>query len=409
MTYTGAGKLTTNYNYIVTNHRTIEGNDHSEIAVNKEWVDDGELEYRQPIQIIANNVGSHIVETTVNGNTTTQVVADGTKNVTLNKINVWEGRFNVSQYEKDENNQYVITNGHYNLLTYQHDMTKFSEAPENPDANETYYWSLADIKNLQNTGNLADELKWIYQLLTSNNWSNGTETVSLTPTNKNSIDLKESNFINFQNFAGIYKSKPLGNDPKRCHYYAVRQVYDNNGVNGTVGTLHFINTRIGVISYEVQFDWKVGDALKNGDIKSVTISIENPAINGGKIEQSVDFTELTPLSNGNYAYYILNLPKYDTNGKLIDYQINELSITDGNGISHTVDNTKNEAIIGTDKCKVTISSETIIEGAEAKTDDLHRIIISNTFEDETDITVHKRWYDNTNAENTRSDLYIKLH
>ena len=187
-------------------------------------------------------------------------------------------------------------------------------------------------------------------------------------------------------------------------------MYDNTKpVNGTVGTLHFINTRIGVISYEVQFDWNVGDALTNGDIQSVTIAIKNPA-NNQRIEQTIDFSNLTQLDDGNYAFYFLNLPKYDTNGKLIEYQIEELSIKDENNHTYSVDSTKNEVTIGSgDKCHVTISSEEIVEGSEAKTDDLHKIIITNTFQDETSITVHKRWKDNSNLENTRSDLYIRLH
>ena len=144
VTYTGVNELTTSYNYTITNHRTVEGYGHREIAVTKEWVDDGELEYRQPIKIIANNVGSRMVETTTNDTTVLASVGDGTRSVTLTKNNVWEGRFNVSQYEQDENNQ-CNTNGKLSD-SYVYDMSKFSEAPEDPVDDEEYYWSKTDIQ-----------------------------------------------------------------------------------------------------------------------------------------------------------------------------------------------------------------------------------------------------------------------
>lgn len=178
-------------------------------------------------------------------------------------------------------------------------------------------------------------------------------------------------------------------------------------MNGAVGTLSFINTRIGVISYEVQFDWNVGDAFKEVEdsrISEVTITVSYTGKNGETklIEQKITKDMLQKLDNGNYAYYLLNLPKYDIDGKLIDYKIKEIKINDST-VSDGVVN------VGDDRCKVTVSSETITEGAAAKSDDLHTIIISNTFEDTTDTTVHKRWIDNKNAENTRPDLYIKLY
>jgi len=178
-------------------------------------------------------------------------------------------------------------------------------------------------------------------------------------------------------------------------------VYDNHAVNGAVGTLHFINTRIGVISYEVEFDWNVGDALTRADgINNITLKITAPGLE--PITRTITPNDIVQ-SDGKYFYYILNLPKYDTNGKLIPYEIEEVSIN-GESVG-----TNGEMTIGSDKCKVTVSDETIIEGAEAKTDDLHRIVITNTFEDTTSIEVHKKWVDNSNIENTRSDLYIKLH
>ncbi len=429
ISYTGTNSLVTNYNYTITNHRTYPGNDHREIAVNKVWVDDGELEYRKPINIIAVDGVGYKIENGV-------VVPYGEQQELLNQGNVWEGRIDVSQYKKDSNNQYILHNGEegrYELEdSFSYNSENFREAPQNPVSGEQYYWSLAEIEqymsDLKTAGSItvnptdkADGLEWIYNLLSNRTWNytytdseNNNTSISISPSNltaDNSTDLTEQNFIKFADFAGIYKSKPLGDgsDPKRCHYYAVRQVYTPGGVNGADGTLRFINTRIGVISYEVQFDWNVGDALTkdsegNSQISSVTLTVSYTGTNGETvlIEQLITPDKLLQLPNGNYAYYLLNLPKYDLDGKLIDYTIKEIKINDSPV-------TNGEVNVGSDHCKVTVSSEIITEGSEAKSDDLHTIIISNTFEDKTNTTVHKRWVDNSNAEYTRPDLYIKLY
>ncbi|MBU5462729.1 hypothetical protein [Lachnoclostridium sp. MSJ-17] len=42
--------LLTTYEYVATNYQTTPGDEYAEIAINKEWVDDGEQEYRKAKQ-----------------------------------------------------------------------------------------------------------------------------------------------------------------------------------------------------------------------------------------------------------------------------------------------------------------------------------------------------------------------
>ena len=46
---------------------------------------------------------------------------------------------------------------------------------------------------------------------------------------------------------------------------------------------------------------------------------------------------------------------------------------------------------------------------KSNSDDLNPIVITNTFKGSTDCTVYKLWKDDSNAENTRTDLYINLY
>ena len=411
--YTGENNLTTEYNFAVKNIRTISGGDHGEIAISKEWIDDGELEFRRPIRILAS-------ENVYNNTPQTEL---------LSKLNVWEGRFVIDYAYLRENGVRVVDEeGNYVVdpdNTYSYDPLDFEEAPENPESGVKYYWNLNELDDLKNEleGSLDTGAEWIYQLLTHKVW--GGKDYSGTLNSSNSVDLTEGNQIDFSDFAGIYKSASIDGDPSRCHYYAVRQEYTEGGVNDVKGTLRFINTRIGVINYEVLLDWKVGDAVNSGEIKTLTLRISGEGLPNGYIEQTINPTDedqldefgnvihpsdLVPVTkDGNqyYGYYMLNLPKYDDNGKLINYRVEEIKI---NGSSLDSDGEVNiNAGNHTDHCVVKVSSETITPGPVARSDDLHTIVITNKFKDSEQISVHKRWIDNDDADNTRSDLYIKLY
>lgn len=404
VTYDTNETHTTNYNYVATNIRTIEGEDSAEIAVNKEWVDDGELEFRRPVQINAS--GSTYKKLDENGEWQ-EVHPAGASRVLKNE-NVWESRFPITiRYKRDDDGKRIKDeNGKYVIDTvYQYNPADFTETPVGAATADGHYWSIAEIEQARQTadGTLTDQdLEWIYQLLTSKTWNSNDMSDKLDETN--SKNLMNENGIGFNNIVGIYKSDPIDSDPRHCHYYAVQQFWNEGGVNGAYATLRFVNTRIGVVNYEIKFDWKVGDALTRQDdmITNVKVKIEGEGLPGGSVELEIDPSKLVRLENGDYAYYVLNLPKYDEQGKLIDYKITEISVNNRNV------NEDNVVMVGNDRCTVSVSDEGVSEGNAARSDDLHTIRITNTFSDDIDIQVHKRWVDDGNAENTRSDLYIKL-
>lgn len=390
----GENNLSTKYSLIATNIRTYEGDDYGEISIRKEWIDDGELEFRRPINIYASE----------------NLYRDTAQSQTLNKQNIWEGRFVMkTRYKRDANNQRIIDENGYYVLdpenSYMYDDADFYEGPVDPEEGETYYWSAEEINEImtQSGGSLSEEEEWIYNLLSSKTWNGADYSSRITA--DNSIDLKDSNAVDFSGFAGIYKSAPIDGNPSRCHYYAVRQKYTPGGVNDVLGTLEFINTRIGVVSYEVLFDWNVGAAIENGEISSVDLRIAGDGLQDS-VQQVITPSDLVPvIKDGKqyYAYYILNLSKYDTDGKLINYSVEEVKINDVEPDEDGV------VMVGDNRCVIEIGSETVTEGPVARSDDLKTIIITNTYEDEEEISVHKQWVDNSNADETRTDLYIKLY
>ncbi len=429
------GTLKTKYQFHVQNIQTTSGGDYAEIGIQKEWIDDGELEFRRPIKIIASD----------------NVYQNSVRSVSLDKENVWEGRIPVNfRYVRDPVTNEIQYDGNGNPIidntyTYQYDPADFSESALVPDEAVTY-WSKEQIEELiaennltfdatidpdtglpinPETGQTLDpELEWIYQLLTDTRWvkldsdNNVEREVDYSNTSDlnggNSVDLRNLNPINFPDFAGIYKSASVDGDPRHCHYYAVRQEKIDEGINDTLYTVRFINTRIGVINYEVLFDWKVGDAIAqmgesdlDKEIKTVTIKITGDGLPGGYIEKTVSPNELLPVTKDGktyYGYYMLNLPKYDENGKLIDYHVEEVRIN-----NESVDDNGEVNVGVDDHCVVKVSSESVTEGSKARSDDLHTVTITNTFKDEDTLRVHKRWVDDSNNDNTRTDLYIRLY
>ncbi len=418
--YTANNVVTTEYELTVTNIRTYEGGDYAEYSISKEWVDDGELEFRRPVKIVASeNVYQNTVRTK-----------------TLNKENVWEERIPINiKYERDENNNRIwnAQEGRYEVigddpgeepLTYLYNDADFMEIPDGVSVDQlsSYYWSRAELERITGHSITDDDNNntgWIYKLLTDRIWHTYDTEDGQTVANSyftdireyNHLDLVEQNQVSFDNFAGIYKSAPIDSagirNDQHCHYYAVSQEYTPGGVNNVEGTVRFINTRIGVVNYEVLFDWKVGDALNDGTIDSVTVKLTGEGLKDGYIEKVITKNDLARITEGKNAgkdaFYFLNLPKYNSEGKLIEYKIDDILIN-----NKSLDSDGEVVLDSNDRCVVTVSSVTTIEGDTARSDDLYSVVITNRFADEDKISVHKQWVDNSDADKTRSDLYIKL-
>ncbi|MBR4424312.1 MAG: Cna B-type domain-containing protein, partial [Oscillospiraceae bacterium] len=245
------------------------------------------------------------------------------------------------------------------------------------DASTGDYWNIDDITAAATGSNLDSEAQWIYKLLSSGYY---------TESETNAVHaVQEENFVRFPGLVGVYKNNQ--------HYYAVQQIWhDNSTMNGMDGEVVFRNTRIGVVSYKIHFDWKIGNDLDQ--VTSVTVKITG----NGDVAKEYTILVKTVLED----YYILNLPKYDENGKIIEYQIEELylngqAVTDG------------ACTFNGKPCVVRLTQDPTRYGEDAHTDDLMQITLTNQYEDQTSFTAHKAWHDNSNRYYSRSDLYIKLY
>jgi hypothetical protein len=143
---------------------------------------------------------------------------------------------------------------------------------------------------------------------------------------------------------------------------------------------------------------KIKADYKNGTEDYIRI----PDGNGGYTDEIK--LDLIKDENGNLVndYYITNLPKYTTTGEIITYTVEEVKVND------TSFDTNGKCTLNGDDLYVDIADEPYIVNQHSNSDDLNPIVITNVFKGSTSCTVNKIWKDDTNALNTRTDLYIKL-
>ncbi len=264
------------------------------------------------------------------------------KSVTLNPNNLWFSYFPVADgFDYNQNKE----------------AKNFSESMSGSSPED--YTPISEI----------EDGKWINLIQTQREYNDDECTIIAD-------DIKSKNNVEFSNMTGVYQSGE--------HYYAVEQEFKGNA-------LTFKNTRIGVINFKVGFNWKIG----NYDIKTVKVNI----LANGEYYADVEI----PITSDLKEYYIKNMPKYDEQGKIISYTVEQVAINGQpviNGICTLGSNN--------DICRVSVVQNAYDFGEIAHSDDLIGITLTNTFESSTDFTVYKRWIDDSNALGLRKDLYIKL-
>lgn len=201
--------------------------------------------------------------------------------------------------------------------------------------------------------------------------------------------LASSNFIGFDNLVGIYKD----ND----HYYAVEQRHDGDG------TVTFVNTRIGVVSYKIDIEWKVGTWKNNNTDKKIKVKM-TPIVEGAPLKdnngQDIHVYDEIPVTASQH--YLTNLPKYDLEGRIIDWELEEIEIAGKQVNGGTCD-------LDGHNCSVNVTSPTYKYGEDSHSDDLISVKITNQFSGTTPVTINKIWYDDGNKLNMRSDTYIRIY
>ena len=206
----------------------------------------------------------------------------------------------------------------------------------------------------------------------------------------------------YQWLAGIYKAVYTKNGGNYDRYYAVQEipVIDENG---HLSTVTFQNTRIGIINYHIQFKWNVGSRMN--EMEKVTLRLTADYHDGtGPHVVKYDGKEYIDLDliDGVNDYYITGLPKYTPTGELITYTVQEMKVNDTPFV-------RNRCTLGNDTLTTNINDLDYIVNEKSNSDDLIPIIITNSFSGITDCTVNKTWKDDTNALNTRTDLYLRLY
>ncbi len=375
------------------------GGDFTEIKFQKIWMDDGEKEYRNGVSLYANSkkVTAYNSEgASAFGSLYPYSIFTPMDPSTYDYKSTGAMMTESDFYETEV----VIQKDETDPVTYTYDKSDFIEGINLSGSDQSYGYYLPGYEFA--AGTTLDYTNWL-ELIRSDNYvtdPSSTHYTDLLDTTENSTKTWVSDFFSANYFNGVYKN--------RGHYYAVEYQPEYNGNNSTIpNNVSIINTRIGVVSYKINFDWKIGDSLS--DIKSVTLRITGTSSN---FNQSTDVTISDLSSLGNSPYYILNLPKYDENGKVIEYSVQEVSITDQNGTAYQVQN-GTHCTFGTeqDNCIVGISEQAYHKSNEptgANSDDLIELTITNTFKDSIDNKVYKKWLDNNNAYNTRGDIYIRL-
>ena len=350
------------------------------IKIQKEWQNDGELEYKKALNVHAD---SSVKSEYTNGQT-----------VVVNEQNVW-----YNEVYRDQN--------------YVFDTNDFSENADN--RNNSTYLNL----NVINTDNRVPSTvtengkKWIYLF---------DQTCDAT-VGGNVIDVKEligNNNVFFDNdhFAGIYKED-------NAHYYAVEMYYTppettNNPNQSTSGYLKIVNTRIGIVNFKVNFDWQVGTWRHGNENAEVELRITGTVGNNEVVSYTTKVNVGQDTSNNPnelQEYYFKNLPKYDSCGRVINYKLEEIKIN-GQNIQTNADDEQyfmlkdktTDADSDANRCVVTITEEDYTQGTDANSNDLVTYTIKNQFSDDiADFTINKRWADNHNRYKTRPDIYICMH
>ena len=171
-----------------------------------------------------------------------------------------------------------------------------------------------------------------------------------------------------------------------CSY---KVTYKNNSANSVTIT----NTRTGKVDVEITKNWVDGNNKKGNRPNSLTFLIKNKDTGESVKEVTLSAGSHTVADNSNqWKIKIEDLDKYDANGKLITYVIEEKQDETESDVHYTQ----------------TASILSYGEGTEAgKT--LISYSCTNKLQGETSFTVHKRWNDKATGGKTRPDLYLTLH
>lgn len=172
-----------------------------------------------------------------------------------------------------------------------------------------------------------------------------------------------------------------------CSY---RVTYQKNSANSVTIT----NTRTGKVDVEITKNWVDGNNTKGIRPNSLTFQIKNKDTGALVQEVTLSASSNTVTKNSNqWKTKVENLDKYDTNGKLISYTIEE----------------KQDTTWSRDTSYQQIASALSYQEGTGTEKTLVSYSCTNKLQGEITFTVHKRWNDKATEGKTRPDLYLTLH
>lgn len=154
------------------------------------------------------------------------------------------------------------------------------------------------------------------------------------------------------------------------------------------------NTRTGKVNVEITKNWVDGNNTNDTRPESLIFEIKNKDTGALVQEVTLSASSNTVTENSNqWKTKVENLDKYDTNGKLISYTIEEKQDTTWSG----------------DTSYQQIASALSYQEGTGTEKTLVSYSCTNKLQGETTFTVHKRWNDKATEGKTRPDLYLTLH
>ena len=318
------------------------GGEGQSIYFRKIWLDDGEIQYHRNIRIYMKKTGVY-------------------DEISENNGAIAEAPWNDYKYSDVELNN-------YNLL---YDRVSLNTSYNTFNANDFMERISGNRINQFWTADQYGAADWI-QLLQSEKYNNEIyENGQLRP-GVRVADLISKNNVLFDpaTFRGIYQTEN--------HYYAVEYVPDND--NPLPNCIDIHNVRIGVVNYKLNLEWKVGNKLTDADgISAVEVTIRNTTDDPFTAEEMESYRSIIGLDDtylasinmtpaqlqadsdsytadqkaarekyrdyqnhiirqtldvrgGVSTYYLMNLPKYNKVGKVINYTVDQVKLSYGSQI-----------------------------------------------------------------------------
>lgn len=190
------------------------------------------------------------------------------------------------------------------------------------------------------------------------------------------------------------------------------QITTEKNTNAPITTYRITNLWLGYVNIEVSKNWKIGATNLTGRFVVLANGVPQFEFSVGMDGKAANITENMPpyieATNVNkadsWSVYLMNFPKYDDNGFIISYGVEETGII------------ANETLVPFSYNVATVYGKRIVSsvfsdylyGADHHSDDWMRATFTNTYIDNGSLEVYKVWRDGYAIDNVRPDIVMNL-